>query len=137
MRLPALLRSDVPRSQELTRLGLGAIMVTAGTGHLSFSRKQFQAQVPDWFPMDKDVVVLASGVVEVAFGAAMLTLPQRRAAVGVALAAFYAATVPGRGFTVTGRGGDSLTFTGGGWDGAFTAAPTLSGLTLRRQSGAG
>ena len=70
-------------------------MSFAGVSHLTFARKDFQAQVPDWFPMDKDVVVLAFGVVEVAFGAAMLTLPQRRAAVGVALAAFYAAIFPG------------------------------------------
>ena len=83
------------RGQEVARLGLGTFMSSAGVSHLTFARKDFQAQVPDWFPMDKDVVVLASGVVEVALGAAMLTLPQRRAAVGVALAAFYAAIFPG------------------------------------------
>ena len=77
------------------RLALGAFMSTAGISHLTFAREDFQAQVPDWFPMDKDTVVLASGVVEIAFGAALLALPRQRAAVGAGLAAFYAAIFPG------------------------------------------
>lgn len=83
------------RGQDAARLGLGAMMTLAGASHLTFAREDFQAQVPDWFPMDKDAVVLASGVVEIAFGAALLALPKRRAAVGTALAAFYAAIFPG------------------------------------------
>ena len=81
--------------QNWARLGLGAMMSFAGTSHLTVAREEFQAQVPDWFPIDKDAVVLASGVVEIAFGAALLALPQRRALVGAALAAFYAAIFPG------------------------------------------
>jgi hypothetical protein len=38
-------------------------MVVAGAGHLSFARRGFQAQVPDWVPADKDATVLVSGVV--------------------------------------------------------------------------
>ena len=30
------------------RVLLGAFLVTAGVGHLTFLRKDFQAQVPDW-----------------------------------------------------------------------------------------
>jgi len=82
-------------SQELARLGLGAFMSLAGTSHLTFAREDFQAQVPDWFPLDKDAVVLASGVAELALGAGLLALPRRRAAVATALAAFYAAVFPG------------------------------------------
>ena len=52
------------RAQEVARIGLGAFMAFAGTSHLTFARKDFQAQVPDWFPIDKDAVVLGSGVVE-------------------------------------------------------------------------
>lgn len=82
-------------AQNVARLGLGAFMSTAGISHLTFAREDFQAQVPDWFPVDKDTVVLASGVVEIAFGAALFALPKRRAAVGAGLAAFYAAIFPG------------------------------------------
>lgn len=82
-------------AQTAARLGLGGLMSTAGISHLTFARKDFQAQVPNWFPVDKDAVVLTSGVAEIAFGAALLALPKRRAAVGVGLAAFYTAIFPG------------------------------------------
>ena len=49
----------------LARLALGLFLVTAGVGHLTTQRKPFQAQVPDWVPLDKDTVVVASGVVEI------------------------------------------------------------------------
>lgn len=83
------------RGQNAARLGLGTFMSFAGASHLTFARDDFQAQVPDWFPIDKDAVVLGSGVMELAFGAALLALPKRRAAAGVALAAFYVAIFPG------------------------------------------
>lgn len=83
------------RSQTLTRLALGSAMTFAGAGHLTFAREEFQAQVPDWVPLDKDLVVLGSGVVEIAFGAALLALPKQRRVTGIALAAFYVAIFPG------------------------------------------
>jgi hypothetical protein len=36
-------------------------MVYAGFSHLTFNRVDFQAQVPDWLPLSKDLVVLLSG----------------------------------------------------------------------------
>ena len=83
------------RSQELARIALGAFMVYAGVSHLSFKRQEFQAQVPDWFPGDKDPVVIGSGVAEVLAGSAMLALPRHRMLTGGALAGFYAAVFPG------------------------------------------
>lgn len=82
-------------SQTVARLALGGMMTFAGVSHLTFNREEFQAQVPDWFPMDEDPVVLGSGVAEIGLGLALLTLPQHRRAVGTALAAFYAAIFPG------------------------------------------
>ncbi|WP_426718655.1 DoxX family protein [Corynebacterium auriscanis] len=82
-------------SQTLTRLTLGAFMTYAGTGHLTFLRKEFQAQVPGWVPVNKDLVVLGSGVAEIALGASLLALPRHRKLTGTALAAFYAAIFPG------------------------------------------
>lgn len=83
------------QSQNLTAIALGSAMTFAGISHLTFNREEFQAQVPNWFPMDKDVVVLGSGVVEIALGAGLLAWKKRRREVGVALAAFYAAIFPG------------------------------------------
>lgn len=78
---------------------LAAAMIFAGLSHLFWARKDFQAQVPDWvvddLPLDKDAVVVASGVVEAAFGVALLALPRDRRRVGAALAAFFVAVFPG------------------------------------------
>lgn len=70
-------------------------MTLAGTSHLTFARREFKAQVPDWFPMDQDLVVLGSGVVEISLGLAMLLLPEQRRQTGLALAAFYVVIFPG------------------------------------------
>ena len=82
--------------QNVARGVLGTFMIVAGTGHLTFARQEFQAQVPDFVPLDKDTVVLASGVVEVGLGLALLLLKgQNRVRMGLGLAAFYALVFPG------------------------------------------
>jgi uncharacterized membrane protein len=82
--------------QNVARCLLGSFMVTAGTGHLTFVRQDFQAQVPDFVPMSKDTVVLLSGVVEIGLGLALLFLKgKNRVRMGLGLAAFYAAIFPG------------------------------------------
>ena len=77
------------------RLLLGAAMVGAGVLHLTIQRHEFRAQVPEWFPVDEDLTVLASGVVEIALGAAFVALPRRRRLVGALLAAFFVVVFPG------------------------------------------
>ena len=78
---------------------LASAMVFAGLTHLFWGRREFQAQVPDWttqiVPIDKDGVVVASGVVEVMLGAALVVLPKERRRVGAILAAFFVAMFPG------------------------------------------
>jgi uncharacterized membrane protein len=74
---------------------LGGALAAAGVSHLTVARQEFQAQVPPWFPMDKDFVVLASGVVEVGLGAALIALRKRRVPVGLAAAAFFVLIFPG------------------------------------------
>lgn len=97
-----------PRSSRLRGIAqavLGLFLVTAGTGHLTFQREEFQAQVPPWVPVDADAVVLASGVVEIALGAALLTAwkQPRRALVGATAAAFFVAVFPGNIAQYTGQ----------------------------------
>jgi uncharacterized membrane protein len=79
-----------------TRLLLGANLIIAGIGHLSFARKGFQAQVPNWVPLKKDDTVVYSGFVEIALGAAIIATPKKyEKAVGAISAAFLAAVFPG------------------------------------------
>jgi uncharacterized membrane protein len=61
--------------------------------------------VPSWIGLDPDLVVVASGVVELALGAALLatwTQPAR-AVVGVTAAAFFVAVLPGNIAQLTGH----------------------------------
>ncbi|MTV26409.1 DoxX family membrane protein [Nitriliruptoraceae bacterium ZYF776] len=73
---------------------LGGFLTFAGTSHLTVARDEFQAQVPDWVPIDHDAVVLGSGVAEIALGLALLS-GRRRPQVGWATAAFFVAIFPG------------------------------------------
>ena len=70
-------------------------MLFAGISHLTFARQEFTAQVPEWVPLSKDVVVLASGAVEVSLGTALVLLRKRRVTVGWLVAAFFVAIFPG------------------------------------------
>lgn len=81
--------------QTIFRILLGLFMVLAGIGHLTFQRAEFQAQVPDWIPLGKDLVVILSGIVELAFGFSMLFWKKHRVYVGIALALFYVLVFPG------------------------------------------
>lgn len=76
---------------------LGGFLIGTGTWHLTFKREEFQAQVPQWVPLDTDGVVLASGVVEIGLGSTLLTAWQQptRAIAGATTAAFLAAVFPG------------------------------------------
>ncbi|GIG35797.1 DoxX family protein [Cellulomonas pakistanensis] len=78
------------------RVALGGALAFAGTSHLTFAREEFTAQVPESIPFPEDPVVLASGVVEIALGAALVAAPRRyRPAVGWVAAAFFVAVFPG------------------------------------------
>lgn len=82
--------------RRLARWGLGVALLGAGTGHLTAQRQEFQAQVPPWIPLDPDVVVVASGIVELGLGAALMLAPVAlRPAVGWVTAAFFVAVFPG------------------------------------------
>ena len=82
-------------SRTVARWVLGGALLVAGTGHLTTQRQEFQAQVPDWFPVDEDLTVIGSGVVEIALGGAFVALPQHRRTIGALLAAFFVAIFPG------------------------------------------
>lgn len=83
------------KTQNFFRILLGIFMITAAIGHFTFQRTDFQAQVPNWIPMDKDLVVILSGIVEIALGLGMLFLKKYRVYVGIALAIFYVLVFPG------------------------------------------
>lgn len=82
-------------ARTIGRIFLGSSLVFAGVSHLTFARAEFQAQVPESLPLDPDATVLASGVVEIGLGSALLLARRRRGLVGVIAALFFVAVFPG------------------------------------------
>lgn len=89
--------SQVPAAglRAVARIGLGAFLLFTGVAHLTFARSEFQAQVPAWIPIDEDLIVVVSGVAELALGAALAFLPRHRVLAGWLAAAFFVAIFPG------------------------------------------
>jgi len=85
--------SRIPRT--VARIALGAFLLTAGISHLTIARAAFQAQVPTWLPLDRDFVVIASGIVEITLGISVIALSRYRVIVGWIVALFFLAVFPG------------------------------------------
>jgi uncharacterized membrane protein len=86
--------AGMARLRSLVRILLGAALVFAGVSHLTFARKDFRAQVPEFVPLDVDTTVVLSGAVEIALGTAIVTAPRHRL-MGWIAAVFFAAVFPG------------------------------------------
>lgn len=83
------------KTQNLFRILLAIFMIYAGFSHLTFNRIDFQAQVPDWLPFSKDLVVILSGIVEMALGLGLAFWKSKRVHFGWALALFFIMVFPG------------------------------------------
>lgn len=86
---------DTNTFQDIARIVLGLFMLYAGIGHLTFLRRPFQSQVPDWVPLSKDLVVILSGIVEILLGLGMVFFVSQKGTVGLALAIFFVLIFPG------------------------------------------
>ena len=82
--------------RRVARFTLAALLLFTGVGHLTWGRRGFRAAVPPYVPFDKDTVVVGSGIVEIALGAALAIAPRpARKSLGAATAAFVIAVFPG------------------------------------------
>ena len=82
--------------KNVARFTLGGALLYAGISHLTTARHEFQAQVPDWVPLDKDDTVVYSGLAEIALGSSLLLIDEaHQPTVGRVTAAFFAAVFPG------------------------------------------
>jgi len=81
--------------QHIFRLLLAVFMMIAGFSHLTFNRIEFQAQVPEWLPLSKDLVVILSGIIEIALGLGLAFWKSKRINFGWTLAIFYILIFPG------------------------------------------
>ena len=83
------------QARRYARIALGLMLLTTGLGHLTFARTAFQAQVPDWVPVSKDLTVVLSGYIELAFALALFFFWRYQRTVGLILAVFFVAVFPG------------------------------------------
>ncbi|MBP7644031.1 MAG: hypothetical protein KA767_11870 [Saprospiraceae bacterium] len=74
--------------QNIMRIIMALFMIYAGYTHLTIYRIEFQALVPEWVGLEKDFVVVSSGIVEILLGLAFLFWQKRRKQIGWALAIF-------------------------------------------------
>lgn len=91
------MKASIPttKTQDIFRIILGCFMIFASIGHFTFLRIEWQSQVPNWIPLDKNLVVILSGVVELILGLAMVFLTKYKSYVGWVLALFYILVFPG------------------------------------------
>lgn len=83
------------QTQNVVRYILGALLLLAGIGHLTRQRNEFLAQVPTWLPIEADLVVILSGVVEILLGLSLIFLAKQRTVVGWIVALFFLLVFPG------------------------------------------
>jgi uncharacterized membrane protein len=86
-------------AKNLAQLGLGAFLFFAGNSHLYSNRKEFEAQVPTYLPLDPEFVVVASGLVEMALGLLLFItvfeFKKCRELIGLITAIFFILIFPG------------------------------------------
>ena len=77
---------------------LVVLLATAGVSHLTWGRRGYRIVVPDWSTrltgLDKDAIVVGSGVAELMLAGAVAAMPRQRS-VGWLVAAFFVAVFPG------------------------------------------
>jgi len=85
---------DSPAKQLFRRIPqivLGSALAYAGIGHLTTNRTEFQAQVPTLLKDYADLVVLASGAVEIILGVGLIAFWKYRVQIGALVALFFIA----------------------------------------------
>jgi uncharacterized membrane protein len=74
---------------------LGLFLVFTGISHLTVAREEFLAQVPTWLPLDGDLVVVLSGIVEIVLGLGLIIPAKQKELAGLAAAVFFMLIFPG------------------------------------------
>lgn len=74
---------------------LGIFLLYAGISHLTFNRTEFLAQVPNWVPLNSNLVVVLSGYVEIMLGLSLIVLFKFKLYVGWIVALFFVLIFPG------------------------------------------
>ena len=85
------LTSEMNLIKRVPQMLLGFALAYAGVGHLGANRVEFRAQVPNLLKDYADLVVLASGVVEIALGVGLIAVWRYRVQIGWVVGFFFTA----------------------------------------------
>ena len=85
------LTSEMNLIKRVPQMLLGFGLAYAGVGHLGANRVEFRAQVPTLLKDYADLVVLASGVVEIVLGVGLIAVWRYRVQIGWAVGFFFTA----------------------------------------------
>jgi uncharacterized membrane protein len=77
------------------RILLGLVLLFAGISHLTISRLEFVAQVPNWVPLPDDLIVILSGIAEITLGLTLVILTKWKGFIGWVAAMFFVLIFPG------------------------------------------
>ncbi len=86
-----MLTSEMNLIKRVPQMLLGFALAYAGVGHLGANRVEFQAQVPNLLKDYADLVVLASGVIEIVLGVGLIAAWRYRVQIGWAVGFFLTA----------------------------------------------
>ena len=75
--------------KDIIRFLIAFLLLFAGLGHLFWLRIEFQAQVPNWLPLNPDFVVVSSGIVEIVLGLLLLFWKAQRTKIGWVTVVFF------------------------------------------------
>lgn len=81
--------------QHIARVVLGFALAFAGLSHLTFNRGEFLAQVPNWVPLNADLVVVLSGIVEILLGLGLMFFVSKSILFGILTGLFFILIFPG------------------------------------------
>ena len=82
-------------AQHAGRVMLGLVLVYTGLSHMFWARIAFQAQVPEFLPINPNLVVILSGIVELTLAISLIFVRRFRVQIGWAAAAFFVLVFPG------------------------------------------
>ncbi len=86
---------QLTKTQTTVRIMIGLFFLLAGIDHLTFQRTEFLALVPNWVPMNPDIIVIISGWIEILLGLALILLTHQKTKIGWCVAFFLVAVFPG------------------------------------------
>ena len=88
-------QNDLDLWKKSFKILLGICLVGVGIGHLTWLKTDFLAQVPRWLPLNEELVVLLSGLVEIILGSVLIFKKKNVDHIGVVVALFFIAIFPG------------------------------------------